>query len=167
MRMGAEKEHLGLDEVPGILRRLNEEKRVFDKGRGKRIHDFFIPPGSKILVSSYVHLRREGLDGYISDFNNMVRAVWEVTGDSGIEVLPVCPVVYEGLDELGGRLINGVQDWIKWISEEGGRKSISHWWVGRRLRWGRVGLRFTNRVFSDCKQRREGWPQKSGKGGMC
>jgi hypothetical protein len=39
-------------------------------------------------VSSYFHLRREGLDGYISDFNNMVRAVWEVTGDSGIEVLP-------------------------------------------------------------------------------
>ena len=119
------KEHLGLDEVPGILRRLNEEKRDFDKGRGKRIHDFFIPPGSKILVSSYVHLRREGLDGYISDFNNMVRAVWEVTGDSGIEILPVCPVVYEGLDEVGGRLISGVQDWIRWISEEGGRKSIS------------------------------------------
>jgi hypothetical protein len=120
------KEHLGLDEVPGILRRLNEEKRDFDKGRGKRIHDFFIPPGSKILVSSYVHLRREGLDGYISDFNNMVRAVWEVTGDSGIEVLPVCPVVYEGLDEVGGKLISGVQDWIRWISEEGGRKSISY-----------------------------------------
>ncbi len=35
-------------------------------------------------------------------------------------------MVYEGLDELGGRLISGVQDWIKWIAEEGGRKSISH-----------------------------------------
>ncbi len=55
----------------------------------------------------------------------MVRAVWEVTGDSGIEVLPVCPVVYEGLDEVGGRLISGIQDWIRWISEEGGRQSIS------------------------------------------
>jgi hypothetical protein len=120
------KEHLGLDEVAGLLRRLNEEKRDFDKGRGKRLHDFFIPPGSKILVSSYVHLRREGLDGYISDFNNMVRAVWEVTGDSGIEVLPVCPVVYEGLDEVGGRLISGLQDWIRWISEEGVRNSIAH-----------------------------------------
>ncbi len=73
-----------------------------------------------------MHLRREGLDGYISDFNNMVRAVWEVTGDSGIEVLPVCPVVYEGSGELGGRLISKVQDWIRWISEEGGKKSISH-----------------------------------------
>ncbi len=47
------KEHLGLDEVAGILKRLNEEKREFDKGRGKRVHDFFIPPGSKVLVSSY------------------------------------------------------------------------------------------------------------------
>ncbi len=72
---------------PGIaelLRTLNEDKRYFDKGRGKRIHDFFIPPGSKILVSSYVYLRREGLDGYISDFNKMVRRMWEVAGDSGI-----------------------------------------------------------------------------------
>ncbi len=112
--------------VAGILKRLNEEKRDFDKGRRKMVHDFFIPPGSKILVTSYVHLRREGLDGYIADFKNMVRAVWEVTGDSGIEVLPVCLVVYEGLDEVGGRLISGLQDWIRRISEEGGRKSISH-----------------------------------------
>ncbi len=41
-------------------------------------------------------------------------------------VLPVCPVVYEGLDEVGGRLISGLQDWIRWVAEEGGRKSISH-----------------------------------------
>jgi hypothetical protein len=78
------KEPLGLDEVAGLLRTLNEDKRDFDKGRGKRINDFFIPPGSKILVSSYVHLRREGLDGYISDFNKMVWRMWEVAGDSGI-----------------------------------------------------------------------------------
>jgi hypothetical protein len=57
------KEHLALEEVAGLLRKINEDKRDFDKGRGKRIHDFFIPPGSKILVSSYVHLRREGLTG--------------------------------------------------------------------------------------------------------
>jgi hypothetical protein len=41
---------------------------------------FFPASGSKILVASYVHLRREGLDGYIADFNNMVRDVWGVTG---------------------------------------------------------------------------------------
>ena len=44
-----------------------------------------------------------------------------VTGDCGIEVLPVCPVVYEGLDEVGGRLISGLQDWIRWVGESVGR----------------------------------------------
>ncbi len=116
---------MGLDEVAGLLKKINADKREFDKGRGKRIHDFFIPPGSKILVSSYVHLRREGLDGYISDFNKMVRGVWEVTGDTGIEVLPVCPVIFDGIDEIGGRLLSGLQDWIRWIGEEGGRKAVS------------------------------------------
>jgi hypothetical protein len=76
------------------------------------------------LVASYVHLRREGLDGYIADFNNMVREVWGVTGDSGIEVLPVCPVVWEGLDERGSELIHGLQDWIRWISEVGGKGAV-------------------------------------------
>jgi hypothetical protein len=130
------------------------------------VHDFFIPPGSKILVTSYVHLRREGLDGYIVDFKNMVRAVREVTGDSGIEVLPVCPVVYEGLDEVGGRLISGLQDWIRWISEEGGKKSISHLAEtgGGKLCWGKGGLKSTNLGFSDCKPKREEWPQRSGTG---
>jgi hypothetical protein len=36
------KEHLGLDEVAGLLKKINEDKRDFEKGRGKRIHDFFI-----------------------------------------------------------------------------------------------------------------------------
>jgi hypothetical protein len=118
------KEHMGLGEVGGMLRVINEEKREMDKSKGKRVHDFFLPPGSKILVASYVHLRREGLDGYIADFNNMVREVWGVSGDSGIEVLPVCPVVWEGLDERGRELIHGLQDWIKWISEVGGKGAV-------------------------------------------
>jgi hypothetical protein len=36
--------------VGKILRGINEEKRDYDKARGKRIHDFFLPPGSKIMV---------------------------------------------------------------------------------------------------------------------
>ncbi len=62
---------------------INDEKRDMDRSKGKRVHNFFLPPGSKILVASYVHLRREGLDGYIADFNNMVRDVWGVTKTMG------------------------------------------------------------------------------------
>jgi hypothetical protein len=47
------------------------------------------------MVCSYVNLRREGMDGYI-------REVYGVTGDVGVEVLPGCPVVFEGLDRKGG-----------------------------------------------------------------
>jgi hypothetical protein len=36
-----------------------------------------------------LNLRREGIDGYITEFNNMVREVYGVTGDVGMEVLPV------------------------------------------------------------------------------
>lgn len=92
-------EHLGLDEVSGILRKINNDKRAADRAMGKREHEFFffyIPNGSKILVASYVHLRKEGLDGYISDFNNMVKNVGGLTGNTGIEILPVVPVVKEG-----------------------------------------------------------------------
>jgi hypothetical protein len=52
------KEHLGLDEVGGMLKRINNEKKTFDRQRGKRVHKLFIPMGSKIVVGSYVHLRR-------------------------------------------------------------------------------------------------------------
>ena len=55
----------------------------------------------------------------------MVRAVWEVTGDSGIEVLPVVPVIFDGIDEVGRKLLSGLQDWIRWIGEEGGRKAVA------------------------------------------
>ncbi len=118
------KEHLALEEVAVILDRVNREKRDADKKRGKRVHEFFVPNGSKILVGSYVHLRREGLEGYMNDFNTMVRSVREVTGDTGIEVLPVAPVVFEGVDEIGKSLIFGVREWIKWIGEKTGRDEV-------------------------------------------
>jgi hypothetical protein len=118
------KEHLSLDEVAPMLAKINKDKKEADLKRGKRTHEFFVPNGSKVLVGSYVHLRREGLEGYVSDFNSMVKDVRAVTGDSGIEVLPVAPVVYEGLDEVGKILIAGVREWIKWIGEKSGRGEI-------------------------------------------
>ncbi len=120
------KEHLQLGEVAGILRRINQDKQEQDREQGKRPHEFFIPNGSKILVSSYTHLRKEGLDGYIGDFCNMVKDVWAVTGDCGIEVLPVVPVVFEGLDSEGGKLLSGLKDWIEWIGKESGREAVRH-----------------------------------------
>jgi hypothetical protein len=101
------KEHLGLDEVPLLLNRINLDKRKADKERGLREHKFFVPNGSKILVGSYVHLRRAGLEGYVNDFNDMVKSMMSVTGDCGIEILPIVPVVFEGLDQVGRELISG------------------------------------------------------------
>jgi hypothetical protein len=118
------KEHLSLQEVPQILSKLNKEKQEYDRQQYRRPHEFFIPNGSKILVSSYVHLRREGLEGYISDFNAMVKEVWGVTGDIGIEILPVTPVVFEGIDTVGSCLISGLKDWIRWVGVQKGRDSI-------------------------------------------
>jgi hypothetical protein len=118
------KEHLGLDEVGGMLRKINNEKKAFDRQRGKRVHEFFIPMGSKILVGSYVHLRREGLEGYIESFNGMVSEVFGVTGDIGIEVLPFVPVVFDGIDDVGKELICGVQEWVKWIGRTSGRSEM-------------------------------------------
>jgi hypothetical protein len=54
----------------------------------------------------------------------MVKEVWKVTGDTGIEVLPVVPVVFEGIDEVGATLISALKDWIKWLAEQKGRNSI-------------------------------------------
>jgi hypothetical protein len=122
--VGLQKGALALNEVAGILRRINEDKREADRAGEKRKHDFFIPSGSKILVGSYVHLRREGLDGYVADFNNMVREVKSVTGDIGIEVLPVVPVCYEGVDKLGQELLGGLRMWVNWISMKSGRIEI-------------------------------------------
>ena len=118
------KEHLRLEEVAKLLGRINQEKKEWDRDCGRRAHDYFIPNGSKILVGSYTHLRKEGLEGYVTDFNNMVRDVWIPMGDIGVEVLPIVPVVYEGLDEKGGELLAGVKNWVEWVAEEKGRESI-------------------------------------------
>jgi hypothetical protein len=75
------KEFLGLEEVGEILKKFDSEKKGWDREGGRRSHEFFIPNGSKILVGSYVQLRRDGVDF------NMVRDVFRVTGDVGIEVL--------------------------------------------------------------------------------
>ncbi len=104
------KEHLGLNEVAGFLKKINDEKRAFDKQRGKREHEFFIPAGSKIMVASYVPLRREGLEGYMTDFNGMVRDVMLITGDIGIEVVPCVPVIFGGPDDIGRELLGGVRE---------------------------------------------------------
>jgi FixJ family two-component response regulator len=34
------KEHMGLNEVGKMLRGINDEKREYDRAKGKRIHDF-------------------------------------------------------------------------------------------------------------------------------
>ena len=78
------------------------EKKEWDREGGRRQHELFIPNGSKILVGSYTHLRREKLEGYISDFNNMVKDFWATMGDIGIEVLPIVLVDFPGIDSLGG-----------------------------------------------------------------
>ena len=105
-----------LEEVAKLLARINQEKKEWDKECRRRSHEFFIPNGSKIIVGSYVHLRREGLEGYIGDFNNIVRDVWQVMGEIGVEVLPYVPVVYKGIDTVGGELLAGVKNWILWVA---------------------------------------------------
>jgi hypothetical protein len=111
------------------LQKLNTDKRVADKEAGKREHDFFLANGSKILVSSYVHLRREGIEGYINDFNVMVKKIQGVIGRAEIEILPVVPVVREGMDRLGRELGSMVREWVDWIGVVSERESV------RRLSW--------------------------------
>ncbi len=106
------------------MKKINDEKRAFDKQRGKREHEFFIPAGSKIMVASYVHLRREGLEGYMTDFNGMVREVMAITGDIGIEVVPCVPVIFGGLDDIGRELLGGVREWLCWIAKKSGREEF-------------------------------------------
>jgi hypothetical protein len=118
------KEHLRLGEVAGILRRLNQAKVESDREAGRMPHEFFLPNGSKVLVGSYVHLRKEGLNGYVEDFTGMCRDIWSVTGDTGIEVLPFVPVVFENLEKEGGMLLSGVRSWVRWLAEETGREEI-------------------------------------------
>ena len=60
------KEHLRLEEVAKLLGRINQEKKEWDRDCGRRGHDYFISNGSKVLVGSYTHLRKEGLEGYVT-----------------------------------------------------------------------------------------------------
>lgn len=77
-------------------------------------------------MSSYVHLKREGVEGYVNDFNSMVKKiVVGITGDCAVEILPEVPVVFEGLDKVGSELNGGLRSWIEWIAEKSGRKEIS------------------------------------------
>jgi hypothetical protein len=117
-------EHLGLEEVANVLKKINLDKKAADRVNGKREHKFFMANGSKILVSSYVHLRREGLDGYINDFNEMVKKVQGVIGKADIEILPVVPVVREGMDQVGRELLTMVREWVEWIGVKSGRESV-------------------------------------------
>jgi hypothetical protein len=87
--------HLGLEEVSSVLQKINLDKKLADKGSGKREHDFFLANDSKILVSSYTHLRKEGIEGYVKDFNQMVKNIQGVVGRADIEILPVVPMVRE------------------------------------------------------------------------
>ena len=41
------KEHLALQEEVGVLKRLDEEKREWDKECGRRPHDMFIPSAAR------------------------------------------------------------------------------------------------------------------------
>ena len=49
----------------------------------------------------------------MTDSNNMVRDVWIAMGDIEVEVLPIVPVVYEGLEEKGGELLSVVKNWVE------------------------------------------------------
>ena len=69
------------------MKRIDCEKKKWDKEGGTSQHEIFISNGSKIIVGSYSHLRRKGLDGYISNFNNMVKVFWTCMCDLGIEIL--------------------------------------------------------------------------------
>jgi hypothetical protein len=104
-------EHLGLEEVSNVLQKINQEKKMADKESGKREHDFFLSNGSKILVSSYTHLRQEGIEGYVKDFNQMVRNIQVVVGRADIEILPVVPVEREGVDKVGRVLLSMLGEW--------------------------------------------------------
>jgi hypothetical protein len=91
----------GFENAASVLSKINLDKRAGDRDAEKQEHELFVPNGSKILVASFVHLRREGLEGYIGNFNRMVRNVGGVTGNVLIEVPPVVPLGREGIDMVG------------------------------------------------------------------
>jgi hypothetical protein len=65
--------------------------------------------GSKILVTSYAHLRREGIEGYILDFNNMIWDCSREILEFRIEILPYVPTVSSEIGVVGKMLTAGVQ----------------------------------------------------------
>ncbi len=71
-----------------------------------------------------MHLRKEGIEGYISDFNTMIKNIGGLTGNMGIEVLPVVLVVREGMDQVGRALIGMVREWVEWVGKQSGRESV-------------------------------------------
>jgi hypothetical protein len=117
-------EHVGLEEVSSVLQKINLDKKLADKGSGKREHDFFLANDSKILVSSYTHLRKEGIEGYVKDFNQMVKNIQGVAGRADIEILPVVPMVREGMDKVGRVRLSMVSEWIDWIGVLSERESV-------------------------------------------
>ena len=118
------KELLGLEEVPNILRKINEEKREWDRKGNRREHEFFVTEGSKVIVCSYAHLRKEGLEGYIHDFNSMIWNCGKEVGEKGIEILPCAPTITDDMDDVGKQLVVGLIDWIEWVAERTDRKEI-------------------------------------------
>jgi hypothetical protein len=79
---------------------------------------FLLPNVSKILVKSYVHLHRDGLEGNMIDFNDMVRSMESMTRDTCIEILPVEPMVFDGLDKVGRELLVAIEI----VDSVGGKK---------------------------------------------
>ncbi len=119
----------------GILRKINLDKRASDRAHGKREHEFFFPNESKILVASYMHLRREGLEGNIGGFYTMVRNVSGVMGQEWIEVWPVVPLARKVIGLMWRELIGGVRERVQWIDEKSGRVSVENlvWKCGREM----------------------------------
>jgi hypothetical protein len=127
-----------------ILRKLNQEKREWDRMNKRKEHEYFLQEGSTVIVTSYAQFRRDGIEGYIQEFNNMVRECNREIVENAIEILPAVPTIGAGLDELGRIMIAGIQDWIEWIAEMTGRREIKE-----LARSGGI----------DKKQNQEGWIQ--------
>jgi hypothetical protein len=72
----------------------------------------------------------------------------------GIEVLPIVPAVYEGMDRMGREYVTGLADWVEWIAKVKGRGSIRELagTAGQRRGDDRVNIVY-NRQFASMKNR--------------
>jgi hypothetical protein len=79
-----------------------------------------------------------------------VKNVGGLTGNTGIEVLPVVPVVRKGMDQVGRELIGMIHEWVDWIGEKSGRVSVRKLsgMSGRESENETEGPSFRNRVFA-------------------